>query len=109
MTLQRLSQLFSAFLAAWNGSEFVYVTIYNAVLNVSSQVAGGAVSDVEPHSVGLNPAWRTAISNIVFSQSWAEGATSEEINVIRAENQAALDRFEALDPAAGTYFNEARC
>ncbi|KAI9060995.1 FAD-binding domain-containing protein [Trametes sanguinea] len=70
-------------------------------------IAGGAVSQVDPDSTGLNPAWRKAAVHVTLLGSWPEGATSEEIGEVQAGLDAENAKLRALAPDSGAYFNEA--
>ncbi|KAI0329054.1 FAD-binding domain-containing protein [Cubamyces sp. BRFM 1775] len=70
-------------------------------------VAGGAVSRVDPSKTGLNPAWRQANTHVVIGTSWADGATSAEIEQKRGVLRANTAKLRALAPQSGAYFNEA--
>ena len=71
-----------------------------------SHVAGGAVSRVDPDSVGLNPAWRNAVTHVYVGDSWADGTSAEEIQDIKEKLRGYNDILESLQPGSGTYFNE---
>ncbi|KAH9902822.1 FAD-binding domain-containing protein [Cubamyces lactineus] len=70
-------------------------------------VAGGAVSAVDPDSVGLNPAWRKAGVHVTLIGTWPEGATAAEIDEVQAAVNASNAQLRALAPDSGAYFNEA--
>ncbi|KAJ7601175.1 hypothetical protein C8J56DRAFT_27936 [Mycena floridula] len=70
-------------------------------------VCGGVVSEINPDSAGLNPAWRNAAAHLVAGAGWVDGASAAEISAIEAGLKTALSQLEALDPGAGAYFNEA--
>uniref|UniRef100_A0A0W0EZJ3 Putative FAD binding domain-containing protein n=1 Tax=Moniliophthora roreri TaxID=221103 RepID=A0A0W0EZJ3_MONRR len=72
-----------------------------------ASVSGGAVSEVNPDSAGLNPAWRDTASLISIGENWADGSNGDEIKQVQEtlRNRSAL--LESLSPDAGTYFNEA--
>ena len=71
-------------------------------------VAGGVVADVDPDSVGLNPAWRKAGVHVTLSGTWPDGATAAEIDDVRAAVDASNAQLRALAPDSGAYFNEVR-
>ena len=72
----------------------------------SSHVAGGAVSRVDPDSVGLNPAWRNAVTLVIVGDLWEDGTSAEEIQNIKEKLKGYNDILEGLQPGSGTYFNE---
>ena len=77
-------------------------------------VGGGAVSDVDPDAMGLNPAWRSALLHTIFSTGWAEGTPMDVIDSIMGEVSKNMTALRALAPHSGAYFNEvsdllARC
>lgn len=69
-------------------------------------MGGGAVSDVDPDTMGLNPAWRTALLHAIFSTSWAEGTSVDVINSIMDEVRQNMTTLRGLAPHSGAYFNE---
>ncbi|KAF8600190.1 FAD binding domain-containing protein [Ceratobasidium sp. AG-I] len=72
-------------------------------------VGGGAVSKVNPESTGLNPQWRNdALISWNFGSSWADDASSDEIETIKKSTTKTVQEFgkiAGLEHAA--YFNEA--
>jgi len=71
-------------------------------------VAGGAVSKVDPDSVGLNPAWRNALGHVALGSSWPEGTNATAIRQIEDTLKGYLGVLEELvGPDGGAYFNEA--
>lgn len=71
-------------------------------------VGGGAVSQVDPDSSSVTPAWRTTISDIVLTTTWQEGSN---LSVIQAARQSVHDQLQPLRelapvPAGGQYINE---
>ncbi|KAI5993065.1 hypothetical protein F5J12DRAFT_907354 [Pisolithus orientalis] len=70
-------------------------------------VAGGKVSQIDPDSAGVNPAWRSAIVKTNCGVSWQEGATAEEIAGLTDQLKAWIKGMYDLTPQGGTYFNEA--
>ena len=75
-----------------------------------SQVAGGAVSKVDPDSTGLNPAWRDAASHIRVEPTWPDGASLSDITEVRNHLKAVLNTFKSVcGPDSGAYFNEVCC
>ncbi|KAK7470125.1 hypothetical protein VKT23_001566 [Stygiomarasmius scandens] len=72
-----------------------------------NHVAGGKVSEFDPDSAGLNPAWRKAILHVTVSGGWSDGATVDEIRVVQEQLKEELAVLENLAPGGGAYFNEA--
>ncbi|OBZ79722.1 putative oxidoreductase ORF5 in fasciation locus [Grifola frondosa] len=72
-----------------------------------SQIAGGAVSHVDPDSTGLNPAWRKALVHAIFSTGWPEGTPAAVIHEVEASMKQNMTNLRALAPESGAYFNEA--
>ncbi|KAF5335049.1 hypothetical protein D9758_016321 [Tetrapyrgos nigripes] len=70
-------------------------------------VAGGQVSQNDPDSAGVNPAWRNATALILSAAIWEEGVTVDEYRVIQEKLKYDLAVLESLAPGGGTYFNEA--
>jgi len=70
-------------------------------------VAGGAVSDVDPESTGLNPAWRSALVHVTWSEGWPDGTQASVIEKLRNDVKSFIGKMEALEPGSGSYFNEA--
>ncbi|KAF5357393.1 hypothetical protein D9758_005958 [Tetrapyrgos nigripes] len=70
-------------------------------------VAGGQVSQIDPDSVGLNPAWRNATVLMFSAVIWESGVTADEYRVIQDKLKDDLAVLESLAPGGGTYFNEA--
>ncbi|CAE6529064.1 unnamed protein product [Rhizoctonia solani] len=72
-------------------------------------VGGGAVSEADPESTGINPQWRKdALMSWEFSGSWPLSASNQEIEQIKANTTQIVQEFgkiAGLDDAA--YFNEA--
>jgi hypothetical protein len=76
--------------------------------NVISSVAGGAVSLVDPDSMGLNPSWRNAISEVFVAALWREGSTTDFIfQQIDKLKQSTLI-LDQLTTDSGSYLNEVR-
>lgn len=71
-----------------------------------SLVAGGKVSEIDPDSVGVNPAWRKAVVHAAFGVSWPEGTSSQEIQKMVANITQVESQLRELTPASGAYFNE---
>lgn len=79
----------------------IYLSIYDSL------VAGGAVSKVDPDSVGLNPAWRNALGHVALGSSWPEGTNATAIRQIEDTLKGYLGVLEELvGPDGGAYFNE---
>ncbi|CAE6461869.1 unnamed protein product [Rhizoctonia solani] len=74
-----------------------------------SLVGGGAVSQADPESTGLNPQWRRdALMSWQFITAWAVNASSEEIHRLQANVTKVVQEFgkvAGLEDAA--YFNGA--
>ncbi|KAI3596663.1 fad binding domain-containing protein [Moniliophthora roreri] len=70
-------------------------------------LAGGAVSRVDPDSVGVNPAWRDGVAHVFATVIWQDGASATELQGFKQELKGCIDVLEALEPGAGAYFNEA--
>ncbi|KAL4064183.1 hypothetical protein V8B97DRAFT_2105927 [Scleroderma yunnanense] len=56
-----------------------------------NMVAGGKVSQIDPESAGVKPAWRNAVMEAICAISWEEGASA----------------LHDVAPNDGAYFNEA--
>ena len=72
-------------------------------------VAGGAVSQMDPDSAGLNPAWRKAGLHSVWGGGWPEGTSAEGINAVATLVKQRLDIANKLIPNGGAYYNEVCC
>ncbi|KAF4607956.1 hypothetical protein EYR40_000292 [Pleurotus pulmonarius] len=70
-------------------------------------IAGGEVSRRKASSAGINPAWRQAISHVIVSEGWAEGASAAVIDAAKVRLTSKVNKLEALVPGVGAYFNEA--
>ncbi|KAI0635699.1 FAD-binding domain-containing protein [Trametes polyzona] len=70
-------------------------------------VAGGAVNEVDPDAMGVNPAWRNATVHAVIGTTWPEGSSGATIDSLRKDLQNRMVNFRALAPDSGAYFNEA--
>lgn len=64
------------------------------------------MSRSNPSSAGINPAWRKAISHVVVSEGWGEGAPAAVIDAAKQRLTSKVNKLEALVPGAGAYFNE---
>ena len=71
-------------------------------------IAGGKVSQIDPESAGLNPAWRNAVGQAVCQISWEEGASSTEIEESISQLKTWTSAFNDVAPNDGAYFNEVR-
>ncbi|KAG6373241.1 hypothetical protein JVT61DRAFT_6867 [Boletus reticuloceps] len=72
-----------------------------------NMVAGGKVSQINPDSAGLNPAWRKAVTETVCGVSWDEGTSSVDIEGIISQLKGWIKATYDLTPNDGAYFNEA--
>ncbi|KAJ7883551.1 FAD-binding domain-containing protein [Mycena olivaceomarginata] len=72
-------------------------------------VAGGKVAENAKISSAVHPAWRTAKTHLIISQSWEDSASLAEIRKIRQFFQKVqVPILEAMTgPDAGAYSNEA--
>ena len=43
------------------------------------------MSEIDPDSVGVNPAWRKAVVHAAFGVSWPEGISSQKIQEMVAD------------------------
>ncbi|EUC60507.1 FAD-binding domain protein [Rhizoctonia solani AG-3 Rhs1AP] len=72
-------------------------------------IGGGAVSEADPESTGLNPQWRRdALLSWQFITAWSVNSSAEEINQLQANVTKVVQEFgkvTGLEDAA--YFNEA--
>ncbi|KAF5371346.1 hypothetical protein D9758_004187 [Tetrapyrgos nigripes] len=73
----------------------------------SCHVGGGKVSEIDPDSAGLNPAWRKAIVHMVVGSGWLSGSTVDQIRAVQQQLKDDLAILESLAPGGGAYFNEA--
>ncbi|KIJ63429.1 hypothetical protein HYDPIDRAFT_113442, partial [Hydnomerulius pinastri MD-312] len=69
--------------------------------------AGGAISEVDPEAMGLNPSWRKALVHAVVGTGWSAESTSTQIDGNITNMLQRLANISALAPDAGCYFNEA--
>ncbi|KAF5368043.1 hypothetical protein D9758_004507 [Tetrapyrgos nigripes] len=72
------------------------------------QVAGGQVSQIDPDSAGVNPAWRKAIMLMNAGLTWESGLTGDEYKAIQGKLKDGLALLESLVPGGGDYLNEVR-
>ena len=63
------------------------------------------MSKVDPDSTGVNPAWRKALTHVVWGQVWHEGASVSEIDQMRAALAKTLGELSTLT-GSSAYFNE---
>ncbi|KIJ63201.1 hypothetical protein HYDPIDRAFT_93112 [Hydnomerulius pinastri MD-312] len=70
-------------------------------------VAGGKVSEIDPDSVGLNPAWRDAIIEALCVVQWPDGTPSQEIHEKVDEVKSLIKAIHDATPNDSAYFNEA--
>ncbi|EAU82165.2 FAD binding domain-containing protein [Coprinopsis cinerea okayama7 len=70
-------------------------------------VAGGAVSQVDPESTGLNPAWRQAVAQIYVGEGWGDGYNLEEIERARERLKNGTDILDPISVDSAAYLNEA--
>ncbi|KAJ6526200.1 FAD-binding domain-containing protein [Mycena sp. CBHHK59/15] len=72
-------------------------------------VAGGQVAENADISSAVHPAWRTAKTHVVLSNSWTDSASLGEINALRENFKTQqLPILENISgPNAGSYSNEA--
>ncbi|KAL4062009.1 hypothetical protein J3A83DRAFT_4178849 [Scleroderma citrinum] len=68
---------------------------------------GGKVSQINPESAGVNPAWRDAVVEAVCGVSWDDGASSNQIQGLISQLQTWISAFHDVAPNDGAYFNEA--
>ncbi|KAL0579412.1 hypothetical protein V5O48_002583 [Marasmius crinis-equi] len=71
-----------------------------------NHVAGGVVSEIDPDSVGLNPAWRDTLGLVYTSVGWPDGASAAEIQAQREILKGHISILEGLEPGTGSYVNE---
>lgn len=69
-------------------------------------VAGGKVSQIDPESAGVNPAWRKAVVEATCTVYWDEGASSKEIEGEIFQLKAWIKSLHDVSPNDGAYFNE---
>jgi hypothetical protein len=59
--------------------------------------------------IGLNPAWRDAVTHLIVVKGWADGSSPKVIKGVY--NNITWNKTRALrqlDPDSGAYFNEVR-
>ncbi|KAF5371143.1 hypothetical protein D9758_004173 [Tetrapyrgos nigripes] len=64
-------------------------------------IGGGKISEIDPDSAGLNPAWCKVIVHMVVGNGWLSDLCC------RAKFRDDLAILESLAPGGGAYFNEA--
>jgi hypothetical protein len=65
------------------------------------------VSEVNPDSTGLNPAFRTALIHLIWATKWREGTSISEIKQLRAIVAKSISDMSKL-VGSSAYVNEAR-
>ena len=109
-TLAYRSEDVSEILVDCHGS-FWWVHTYTVTLIVTilcSMTAGGKVTQIDPESAGINPAWRNAVVGAGCVVSWQEGASSQEIEDEISQLKTWMNALYAVAPNDGAYFNEVR-
>ncbi|KAL0066893.1 hypothetical protein AAF712_006088 [Marasmius tenuissimus] len=71
-----------------------------------AHVAGGVASQIDPDSVGLNPAWRSALGLVFTGAQWDGSASATEIQAQKDVLKEDVDVLESLEPGTGSYVNE---
>ena len=71
-----------------------------------SMVAGGKVSQIDPNSAGVNPAWRNAVVSVMCYIGWDEGASSVEVKGLISQLKTWISALNVVAPNDGAYFNE---
>ena len=69
-------------------------------------IAGGKVSQINPESAGVNPAWRNAVVEAGCGVTWDEGASSTTIEGMISQLKAWTSSLHDIVPNDGAYFNE---
>ena len=71
-------------------------------------VAGGRVSQRVSNN-SINPAWRTALLHMIYSQSWPDGTTQEDQTRLARHVTAQVDLLQTVAGGgqSGAYMNEA--
>jgi FAD/FMN-containing dehydrogenase len=87
---------------------FLEAISINQSLLIGHLVAGGQVSNVTPNS-SVNPAWRTALLHMVYTQSWPDNASNEDQETIAnyVTQQVEILQTVAGGAQSGSYMNEA--
>ncbi|EON65973.1 hypothetical protein W97_05215 [Coniosporium apollinis CBS 100218] len=66
-----------------------------------------ANSDNRDLDIGLNPAWRDAVTHLIVIEGWNEGAPREEIDAVYEDiTHNKTYTLRELAPDSGAYFNE---
>ncbi|KJZ79204.1 hypothetical protein HIM_01355 [Hirsutella minnesotensis 3608] len=81
-------------------------SIDGGVVFTGHLVAGGAVARSTVDSA-LNPAWRRALTHVVFSVDWNSTASAAEIDTMTSLARNGVAKLRALEPDMGAYLNEA--
>ena len=69
-------------------------------------IAGGKVSQIDPESAGVNPAWRNAVVEAACIVFRDEGASSTAIERLISQLKAWTSSLHDAAPNDGAYFNE---
>ena len=83
-----------------------YFTHLSWLMILHSTVAGGKVSQIDPGSAGVNPAWRNAVVEATCGVAWEEGASSAEIEGLISQLKTWISALNVVAPNDGAYFNE---
>lgn len=67
---------------------------------------GGVVSNVSKDAASVNPAFRSAISDMTITLSWNETATVSDINTVLETLEEQLQPLRDISPSGGQYVNE---
>ncbi|RDX55832.1 FAD-binding domain-containing protein, partial [Lentinus brumalis] len=90
-----------------NQPEHVAETLLPLTGLVMGLYAGGAVAQVDPDTMGLNPAWRNALLHTIFATGWVEGTPVNVIDGLIDQLRQNMTSLRSLAPDSGAYFNEA--
>ena len=66
------------------------------------------MTQINPESAGVNPAWRNAVVETGCGVAWDEGASSKDIEELISQLKAWIGAFHDVAPNDGAYFNEVR-
>ncbi|KAF9235770.1 hypothetical protein BU15DRAFT_64606 [Melanogaster broomeanus] len=99
------SRLLSRDTVAKTSKEVAQVLIDCAAM--FSTIAGGKVNQIDPESAGLNPAWRSAVVQVICDISWQDGTSSTEIMGMIDQLKGGIRTMYDLTPNDSSYFNEA--
>lgn len=69
-------------------------------------IAGGAVNRTDPDAMGLNPAWRTALAEVLTAMSWPDTDNVTEIQSAKGTLKEMVSALDSLNPGSGAYLNE---